>query len=100
MNYRRIVISLIFVVCLNGTALATSANIDLTVHNHRHTHIQALSSEVNASNAAYMGNSRVKVFHRLGCKFHRKALRKNRVYFASREEAIAGGYRPCRTCKP
>ncbi len=100
MKYRHIVISLITLLCITGTALATS-NTNLLVHNHRHIRIQTLSSsEVNATNAAYMGNSRVKVFHRLECKFHKKALRKNRIYFSSREEAINAGYRPCRTCKP
>ncbi len=46
----------------------------------------------------YIGNKNSKVFHRLSCK-SLPAL-KNRVYFYTREEAIAAGYRPCGNCKP
>lgn len=46
----------------------------------------------------YIGNKNSKVFHRLSCKS--LPAMQNRVYFYTREEAIAAGYRPCGNCKP
>ncbi|HPN28326.1 MAG TPA: thermonuclease family protein [Thermotogota bacterium] len=46
----------------------------------------------------YIGNKNTKVFHRLTCSS--LPDESNRVYFYTREEAIAAGYRPCGNCKP
>lgn len=47
---------------------------------------------------AYIGNLRSHVFHRQTCRYLPAA--KNRTYFDTRTEAVDGGYRPCRKCKP
>jgi len=41
-----------------------------------------------------------RIYCRSGCPPGRRTLPKNRVYFASREEARAAGYRPCKVCRP
>jgi micrococcal nuclease len=46
----------------------------------------------------YCGNASSQVFHRKGCKYHDSEG--SSVRFASREEAVLKGYRPCRLCKP
>ena len=51
------------------------------------------------------GNRRLKIYGRLDCP---NALRwierghyvQHRVFFASVEDAVAAGYRPCRVCRP
>ena len=44
------------------------------------------------------GNRRARIYGRLDCGSGRRLLRRNRVFFASEQEAVAGGYRPCRHC--
>ena len=47
---------------------------------------------------AYIGNLKSKKFHLPACSA--LPAENNRVYFASRETAIAQGYTPCSNCKP
>ena len=46
----------------------------------------------------YIGNVHSYKFHRPGCKF--LPDEENRIYFDTREEAIAAGYEPCKYCNP
>ena len=46
----------------------------------------------------YIGNSNSRKFHRSTC--NSLPIEKNRVCFMSREEALDGGYTPCKTCNP
>jgi competence protein ComEC len=46
----------------------------------------------------YIGNRNSHIFHRRTCSS--LPAEHNRVYFRTREEAIAAGYRPCRRCNP
>lgn len=46
----------------------------------------------------YIGNKDSKKFHRTTCSS--LPAEKNRVYFATRNEAIAAGYTPCKICNP
>lgn len=56
-------------------------------------------SDVNKG-YTYIGNSNTKKFHYTHCGHAKKISEKNRVYLNSREEAINGGYVPCKVCKP
>ncbi len=47
---------------------------------------------------AFIGNVRSKVFHLPSCP--NLPAEKNRIPFASREEAVSNGYTPCGNCKP
>ncbi len=48
--------------------------------------------------AAFIGNARSKIFHTPFCKG--LPQEKNRIPFASRDEAIKAGFKPCPECKP
>lgn len=60
--------------------------------------MQAATSTVTASEARYIGNRHSRIFHRLTCPSLPATW--NRVYFKTREDAIAQGYRPCPICQP
>lgn len=49
---------------------------------------------------AYAGNRPHKIFGRLDCKSGMRMKKENRVFFASLEDAVKEGYRPCNRCKP
>lgn len=44
------------------------------------------------------GNSKLRIFGTLSCRSGKRMKRENRVFFASEEEALANGYRPCAHC--
>jgi methylphosphotriester-DNA--protein-cysteine methyltransferase len=44
------------------------------------------------------GNSKLKIYGSLQCKSGKRMKVINRVFFATEEEAIAAGYRPCGHC--
>jgi len=48
----------------------------------------------------YIGNKNSKKFHLAACEWAKKTSEQNRVCFATREEAIAQGYEPCKVCQP
>lgn len=48
----------------------------------------------------YMGNRNSKKFHKVTCDSAARTKESNRVYFNTREEAIAAGYVPCKNCNP
>jgi micrococcal nuclease len=50
--------------------------------------------------AAYVASAKSQVFHKPDCQWARKIDPKNRQTFATREETIKAGKRPCKMCKP
>lgn len=48
----------------------------------------------------YIGNKNSKVFHHAWCSSVAQMKPANKVCFATREEALAQGYRPCKNCRP
>jgi hypothetical protein len=48
----------------------------------------------------YVASKNSKVFHKPGCQFAAKISAKNLVSYDSREQAIAAGKRPCKSCNP
>mgnify|MGYP003480620713 FL=1 len=59
----------------------------------------ALASDAQATDhLTYIGNVNSKKFHLSTC--NTLPAEKNRVYFQTREEAIAAGYSPCGNCNP
>lgn len=51
-----------------------------------------------APDGAYHGNVKTKKFHRQGCKYY--GCSNCLAVFATRSEALAAGYSPCRVCRP
>ena len=52
------------------------------------------------SPAGYAGSKRSEVFHRSSCASVAKIAAHNLVHYASRDEAVKAGKRPCAICKP
>ena len=50
--------------------------------------------------SSYVGNAHTKKFHFANCPAAQKIKSTNRVEFSSRDEAISGGYVPCKKCNP
>ncbi|MBD5560552.1 MAG: DNA-entry nuclease [Clostridia bacterium] len=50
--------------------------------------------------AAYIGNKNTGKFHVASCASVKKMKESNKVPMSSRDEAIAGGYVPCKNCNP
>lgn len=48
----------------------------------------------------YVGNKNSKKLHLATCHYAVETKAENRVCFATRQEAIAQGYQPCKVCKP
>jgi len=48
----------------------------------------------------YVASKNSAVFHKAGCKSAAKISEKNRMRFATREEAIQAGKKPCAECRP
>lgn len=48
----------------------------------------------------FVASRNSQVFHRAGCKSAAKIAEKNLVHYATRDEAIKAGRRPCAECRP
>ncbi|HIH24877.1 TPA: metal-binding protein [Candidatus Woesearchaeota archaeon] len=56
---------------------------------------------MSATPGEYAGWRHGKIFGRLDCESGKRLIQpKNRVFFATLEDAIREGYRPCQKCKP
>ncbi len=53
-----------------------------------------------AFSSSYIGNTDSFRFHRPLCRHVNQILPEKQIRFANRDEALAKGYVPCRTCKP
>lgn len=83
-----------------GTIIASTDGITLT--------FRTLSGEIEAPTDApeteavsgYIGNKNSRVFHLPTCSGVKSMSEKNKVEFATREEAVDAGYTPCGQCNP
>jgi hypothetical protein len=53
-----------------------------------------------AAESSYVASKNGQVFHRADCQFAAKILPDNLVSYSTREQAIAAGKRPCKSCNP
>ena len=49
---------------------------------------------------SYVASKNSKVFHKPDCTWVKNILPNNRVFYKTRDEAIAAGKKPCKKCKP
>ena len=61
---------------------------------------KAGSYSVTASNAKYIGNQNSYVFHKTSCSSVKQMNSSNKVYFASRQDAVSAGFHGCQRCNP
>lgn len=52
------------------------------------------------SQTTYIGSVESNKYHKSTCRWAKKILEENRIYFSSKAEATGAGYSPCGTCKP
>ncbi len=66
----------------------------------KHTKINdhTLRSQIRNRSIQFGGNEKLKIYGRLGCSSGKRMKRENRVFFASEEEAVDHGFRPCGHC--
>ena len=50
--------------------------------------------------APYIGNQNSRKFHHADCQFAQAMSEENKVFFGSRQDAVAQGYVPCKWCEP
>ncbi|MBQ7263690.1 MAG: hypothetical protein IJR14_08230 [Synergistaceae bacterium] len=48
----------------------------------------------------YIASRKQKAFHVVTCPWAQRIEKRNAVYYASREDAIRDGRRPCKECEP
>jgi len=65
---------------------------------HSATSSQTFKSLVRNGSIVLAGNRPLKIFGSLHCATGRRMKVRNRVFFASEEEALRLGYRPCGHC--
>jgi methylphosphotriester-DNA--protein-cysteine methyltransferase len=53
---------------------------------------------VRVGKIRFAGNKKLKIYGRLRCGSGKRMKKTNRVFFASEEEAIRLGFRPCGNC--
>lgn len=66
----------------------------------KHTQISdaGLRKMIHQNEIHLGGNERLKIYGTLHCPSGKRMKRENRVFFASEQEAITLGYRPCGHC--
>lgn len=60
----------------------------------------ALLGSLQAEPKPYVASKLRAPFHLLSCQWAHKIAPENQVFFATREEAIRAGHRPCHVCNP
>ena len=58
----------------------------------------ALKSLLRKGHILFGGNRRLKIYGTLRCASGRRMKMANRVFFATEQEAVDAGYRPCGHC--
>lgn len=64
------------------------------------TQPEASAPSTSQSQAVYVGSVESDKYHKSTCRWAKKILEENRIYFSSKAEATGAGYSPCGTCKP
>ncbi|HEY3377407.1 MAG TPA: MBL fold metallo-hydrolase [Armatimonadota bacterium] len=77
----------------DGTITVTTDGAQFTVTSDRQS-----ANAARSASGSYIGNLRSLTFHRPTCE--RLPAAHNRVYFATRADAIRQGYHPCSRCHP
>lgn len=57
-----------------------------------------LRSKIKQNKICFGGNMTLKIYGTIQCKSGRRMKRENRVFFASENEAVKNGFRPCGHC--
>jgi len=67
---------------------------------HQYHSETVIRSLIRRHKIGLSGNKPAKIYGSLRCSSGKRMKKENRVFFASEEEAINAGYRPCGRCLP
>ena len=59
---------------------------------------KGLFAKIKNKKITFGGNRNLKIYGTLRCQSGKRLKRPNRVFFASEQDALAAGYRPCGHC--
>jgi len=79
------------------TYVAKLTVLDNGGENSSTTHAISVSVAL-AQTGNYVASSQSDVFHRPSCRYVDQIKPENKIYFSTRDEAIASGRRPCKVC--
>ncbi|WEK37776.1 MAG: Ada metal-binding domain-containing protein [Candidatus Pseudobacter hemicellulosilyticus] len=65
---------------------------------HSQLNDKAVRSGIRSGDILYAGNARLNIYGLLSCASGKRMLRKNRFFFATVQEALDNGFRPCGHC--
>lgn len=57
-----------------------------------------LRSKIKSKEILLGGNMKLKIYGKLSCNSGKRMKTENRIFFASKEEALKQGFRPCGHC--
>ena len=88
----------------NGTVVFTSDGKNINVEKGTEYVFKSKKTEYTSVTASgetvYIGNKNSLVFHKANCNSVKAMNLENKVYFDSRDDAVAKGYRSCGSCRP
>jgi competence protein ComEC len=64
------------------------------------TAVTETTEQQPSQTGTYVGSIKSDVFHYPSCSYVKKIKPENIIWFSSRDDAIAHGYRPCKVCNP
>ena len=82
---------------------AQSANAIVPIKQYLETNpstINKMTGPNMPQNAVYVASSRGKLYYRIGCGGSTKLSVANKIFFSTKEEAVAKGYTPAKNCAP
>jgi len=65
---------------------------------HSHIEDNDLRRKIGQNEICFGGNKKLKIYGTLQCRSGKRMKRENRIFFASKEEAVKYSYRPCGHC--
>ncbi|HEU4554386.1 MAG TPA: Ada metal-binding domain-containing protein [Chitinophaga sp.] len=65
-----------------------------------HTRSRMIRSLIRSGAIRMAGNKRLRIYGLLSCTSGKQMKARNRIFFATEQEALAAGYRPCGHCMP
>jgi methylphosphotriester-DNA--protein-cysteine methyltransferase len=65
-----------------------------------HTRSRMIRSLIRSGAIRLAGNKRLRIYGLLSCASGKQMKARNRTFFATEQEALAAGYRPCGHCMP
>ena len=87
---------LFFMMLLNNLDDFQLANLPML--EHAHVNPDQLKDLIRSGKLNFGGNAKLKIYGTFSCSSGKRMKKENRVFFATEQEALSLGYRPCAHC--